>query len=65
LARTIPQPDIHYGLAYKDSSFVPRRDGNIFQVYGVDDYYGVGDDSTAPDPAEAKHAVSTIASLFA
>ncbi len=40
LARTIPQPDIHYGLAYKDSSFVPRRDGNIFQVYGADDYYG-------------------------
>jgi len=65
LARTIPQPDIHYGLAYKDSSFVPRRDGNIFQVYGADDYYGYGDDATSPDPAEARHAVSTIASLFA
>ena len=65
LARTIPQPGIHYGLAYKDSSFVPRRDGNIFQVYGADDYYGVGDDTTSPDPAEARHAVSTIASLFA
>jgi glycine/D-amino acid oxidase-like deaminating enzyme len=65
LARTIPQADIHYGLAYKDSSFVPRRDGNIFQVYGADDYYGFGDDSTVPDPAEAQHAVSTIASLFA
>jgi D-amino-acid oxidase len=64
LARTIPQPDIHYSLAYKDSSFVPRRDGNIFQVYGEDDYYGVGDDSTAPDAAEARHAVSTIAALF-
>jgi D-amino-acid oxidase len=64
LARTIPEPDIHYGLAYKDSSFVPRRDGNIFQVYGADDYYGFGDDSTIPDPAEARHAVSTIASLF-
>ena len=41
-------PSIHYGLAYKDSSFVPRRDGNIFQVFGEDDYYGVGDDSTSP-----------------
>jgi D-amino-acid oxidase len=65
LARTIPQPDIHYGLAYKDVNFVPRRDGNIFQVVGENDYYGFGDDSTAPDPAEARHAVSTIASLFA
>ena len=65
LARTIPQPDIHYGLAYKDVNFVPRRDGNIFQVFGADDYYGFGDDSTVPDPAEARHAVSTIASLFA
>ena len=65
LARTIPQPDIHYGLAYKDSNFIPRRDGNIFQVFGADDYYGLGDDSTAPDPAEARHAVTTIASLFA
>ncbi|MGA2399503.1 MAG: FAD-dependent oxidoreductase [Steroidobacteraceae bacterium] len=55
LARTIPQPEIHYGLAYKDSNFVPRRDGNIFQVFGEDDYYGVGDDSTAPDPADAHH----------
>jgi glycine/D-amino acid oxidase-like deaminating enzyme len=65
LARTIPQPDIHYGLAYKDSNFIPRRDGNIFQVFGADDYYGFSDDSTAPDPAEAQHAVTTIASLFA
>lgn len=64
LAHTIPQPEIQYGLAYKDSNFVPRRDGNIFQVFGEDDYYGVGDDSTAPDPAEARHAVSTIAALF-
>jgi D-amino-acid oxidase len=64
LARTIAQPDIHYGLAYKDTNFVPRRDGNIFQVVGDSDYYGFGDDSTVPDPAEAQHAVSTIASLF-
>jgi D-amino-acid oxidase len=65
LARTIPQPGIHYGLAYKDANFVPRRDGNIFQVTGDSDYYGFGDDSTVPDPAEAQHAVSTIAALFA
>ncbi len=65
LARTIAQPDIHYGLAYRDVNFVPRRDGNVFQVVGESDYYGFGDDSTTPDPAEARHAVSTVASLFA
>ena len=63
LARTIPQPDIHYGLAYQDVNFVPRRDGNVFQVVGESDYYGFNDDSTVPDPAEARHAVNTIASL--
>jgi D-amino-acid oxidase len=65
LARTIPQSDIHYGLAYKDANFIPRRDGNVFQVVGESDYFGVGDDSTVPDLAEARHAMSTIASLFA
>jgi D-amino-acid oxidase len=64
LARTVPQPDIHYGLAYKDANFVPRRDGNIFQVVGDSDYYGFGDDSTLPEQAEAQHAVNTIAALF-
>jgi glycine/D-amino acid oxidase-like deaminating enzyme len=65
LARMIPQPDIHYGLQYKNVSFIPRRDGMVFQVTGADDYYGFGDDSTVPDPTEARLAVSTIATLFA
>jgi glycine/D-amino acid oxidase-like deaminating enzyme len=65
LARTIPQPDIHYSLLYRDAFFAPRRDGLVFQVVGMDDYYGYGDDTTVPDRAEAEHAVNTIASLFA
>ena len=39
LARAIPQPGIDYGLFYKGVSFVPRRDGLVFQVVN-DDYYG-------------------------
>ena len=65
IARMIPQPDIRYGLSYKDSSFVPRRDGMVFQVVGDSDYYGFGDDTTVPNRAEAEHAVTTIGSLFA
>jgi hypothetical protein len=64
LARMIPQPDINYGLFYKNVSFVPRRDGLVFQVVGADDYYGFDDDTTTPNRAEAELAVNTIAGLF-
>jgi hypothetical protein len=64
LARMIPQPDINYGLFYKDVGFIPRRDGLVFQVVGENDYYGFNDESTIPDRAEAEHVVQTIASLY-
>jgi glycine/D-amino acid oxidase-like deaminating enzyme len=64
LARMIPQPDVNYGLLYRDVSFVPRRDGLVFQVIGSDDYYGYNDPSTTPDRSEAEHAVNTVAGLF-
>jgi glycine/D-amino acid oxidase-like deaminating enzyme len=65
LARTIPEPDVTYGLFYRNVGFVPRRDGLVFQVAGEDDYYGYNDDTEVPDRAEAERAVTTIASLFA
>jgi hypothetical protein len=65
LARMIPQPDVNYGLFYKGVSFVPRRDGMVFQVVGDSDYYGFDDATTAPDRAEAELAVNTIAGLYA
>ena len=64
LARMIPQPEVNYGLFYKGVSFVPRRDGLVFQVVGDDDYYGFNDDTTVPDRAEAELAVNTIARLY-
>jgi glycine/D-amino acid oxidase-like deaminating enzyme len=64
LARMIPQPEINYGLFHKGVSFLPRRDGLVFQVVGEDDYYGFGDDTTTPSRAEAELAVNTIAGLF-
>lgn len=64
LARMIPQPDIRYGLYYKQTSFVPRRDGMVFQRLGQGDYNGYGDDTVQPDRAEAESAVNTIAELF-
>jgi glycine/D-amino acid oxidase-like deaminating enzyme len=64
LARAIPQPEVNYGIFYKGVSFVPRRDGLVFQVLGEDDYYGFNDDSAVPDRSEADRAVKTIAGLF-
>jgi hypothetical protein len=64
LARMIPQPEVNYGLVYNQMSFVPRRDGLVFQALGDSDYYGFDDDTTVPDRAEAERAVNTIAGLF-
>jgi D-amino-acid oxidase len=64
LARMIPQTDVNYGLFYKDVSFIPRRDGMVFQVVGENDYYGFNDETAIPDRVEAEHAISTIASLY-
>jgi hypothetical protein len=64
LARLIPQPEVNYGLYYKGVSFVPRRDGLVFQSVGEDDYFGFNDATAEPDPTEANFAVTTIAKLF-
>jgi glycine/D-amino acid oxidase-like deaminating enzyme len=64
LARMIPQTDVNYGLFYKDVSFIPRRDGMVFQVVGDNDYYGFNDETAIPDRVEAEHAVNTIAALY-
>jgi glycine/D-amino acid oxidase-like deaminating enzyme len=65
LAHTIPQTDIHYGLAYQGSWLIPRRDGLVFQLTGESDYFGFGDAATTPDRSEAERAVNTITALFA
>ena len=64
VARVIPEPQVDYGLIYRDVAFVPRRDGLVFQVIGENDYYGFDDPSAVPNRAEAELAVDTIAGLF-
>lgn len=65
LARMIPDGDAHFGLYFNQTSFVPRRDGWVFQVTGANEYYGYGIEDAVPDRAEAERAVTTIAGLFA
>jgi hypothetical protein len=64
LARAIPQPEINYGIFYNNVSFLPRRDGLVFQVICDNDYYGFNDDTVVADRGEADRAVNTIAGLF-
>lgn len=64
LARMIPQPTVHYGLSYKFTSFLARRDGFLFQHFGSDEYQGFNDESVQPNRNEAEDAVQTIAHLF-
>lgn len=64
LARMIPQDDVRYGIFHNHVSFVPRRDGWVFQYVGENEYYGFGIEEAVPDRAEAERAVNTIANLF-
>jgi glycine/D-amino acid oxidase-like deaminating enzyme len=64
LTRLISQPDATYGVRYKDTAFVPRKDGLLLQVTGDNDYFGYDDESVTPSREEAEHAVTTIASLW-
>jgi glycine/D-amino acid oxidase-like deaminating enzyme len=64
IARLIPQPGVHYGLAYRHVYVVPRRDGIVVQAVEGGDMKGFGDANDAVDRAEADRAVTTLAELF-
>ena len=65
LARLMPQEELHYSVAYRGTLLVPRRDGLAVQALGRNDGFGFGDESTAPDTAEAMQAVQVFAGLSA
>ena len=64
IARLIPQPGVHYGLAWRHVYVVPRRDGIVVQAVEGGDMKGFGDANEAADRAEADRAVTTLAELF-
>jgi glycine/D-amino acid oxidase-like deaminating enzyme len=63
LTRLVPQPEVNYGLIYRNVFVVPRRDGIVLQYFGADEAQGFNDPSTEPDLQEAQLAVNTIAQL--
>jgi glycine/D-amino acid oxidase-like deaminating enzyme len=65
IAWLIPQREFDYGVAYHGVNVVPRTDGIGVQAVSGGDMRGYGDDSAAPDRAEAEEAVATLAALYA
>ena len=64
IARLIPQPDVRYGLVYRQVLAVPRRDGIVVQSFEGGDMKGYGDANETADRTEAEQAVRTLAELF-
>jgi glycine/D-amino acid oxidase-like deaminating enzyme len=64
IARLIPQPDVRYGLTYRQVIAVPRRDGIVVQSFASGEMEGYGDTDETPDRAESEQAVRTLAGLF-
>jgi hypothetical protein len=60
----IPQPELTYGLYYRDVSIVPRRDGIVVQALEGGDMKGYGIDDETPDRRESEAAVAVIADLY-
>lgn len=65
IAWLAPQPEVHYALAYRGVSVLPRPDGIVVQQTMASDMWGYDLDDETPDRAEAEAAVATIAPLFA
>lgn len=64
IAWLIPQPEVNYGVQYKNVYILARRDGIVVQDMGVGDMEGYNDTNEQPDRAAAESAVNTVAELY-
>ena len=61
----IPQPEVTYGLYYRDVSVISRSDGIVVQSLEGGDLKGFDNDHEVPDRAESEAAVDVIENLYA
>ena len=66
----VPQPEVTYGIEYRDIGVLPKSDGVMIQSFdpghtGLGDLVGMGDATEIPDRAETEEAVRVIGGLFA
>ena len=64
IAWLIPQPEVTYGLFYKNLLVLGRRDGIVVQDLGKGDMEGYNDSNEEPDRKGAESAVRAAAELF-
>jgi hypothetical protein len=60
----IPQPEVTYGLYYRDVSVVSRSDGIMVQALEGGDLKGFNDANETPERAESEAAVGVIEDLY-
>jgi hypothetical protein len=64
IAWLIPQPEVDYGVIYKNINILGRRDGIVVQYFGGGDMYGYNDPNENPDRPAAEESVRMIAELY-
>ena len=64
IAWLIPQPEVNYGVIYKDLVMLGRRDGIVIQAHALNEADGYNDANENPDREEAEAAVRTAAELY-
>ncbi len=64
IAWLIPQPEVNYGVMYKNVYILSRRDGIVVQDGGIGDIEGYNDANEEPDRSKAEAAVGVAAELF-
>ncbi|MBV8904154.1 MAG: FAD-binding oxidoreductase [Acidobacteriia bacterium] len=64
IAWLIPQPEVNYGVLYKNINILSRRDGIVVQDGGTGDMFGYNDANENPDRAQAEAAVRVVAELY-
>jgi D-amino-acid oxidase len=64
IAWLIPQPEVNYGVQYKNVNILARRDGIVVQDGGIGEMEGYNDSNEQPDRAAAESAVRVVAELY-
>jgi len=65
IAWLIPQPEVNYGVLYKNVNILARRDGIVVQDGGkLGDMEGYNDANEVPDRAAAESAVGVVEELY-
>ncbi len=64
IAWLIPQPEVNYGVRYKNVGILGRRDGIVVQDAGKGEMEGYNDSNEEPNRAAAESAVQVVAELY-